>query len=130
MNAASQPEIIGLDVSRNWLDILRSVPEIRPTVLAAILSEAFDSVRKADLQALKCYFGVVTVTKRSGRTVVNRHLIVSPFRHSRLIRSEEWVFGVASRNFRIAGIRRRFDRGLADRRLRRSFQPLGSRRPA
>ena len=28
MNAASKPEIIRLDVSRNWLDILRSAPGV------------------------------------------------------------------------------------------------------
>ena len=50
--------------------ILRSVPGIGATVLAVILSEAFDSVRKAELQALRCYFGVAPVTKRSGRTVL------------------------------------------------------------
>ena len=37
--------------------ILRSVPGIGAAVLAVILSEAFDSIRKADLQALRCYFG-------------------------------------------------------------------------
>ena len=52
------------------VDILRSVPGIGATVLAVILSEAFDSVRKAELQALRCYFGVAPVTKRSGRTVL------------------------------------------------------------
>ena len=50
--------------------ILRSVPGIGATVLAVILSEAFDSVRKAELQALRCYFGLAPVTKRSGRTVL------------------------------------------------------------
>ena len=52
------------------VDILRSVPGIGATVLAVILSEAFDSVRKAELQALRCYFGLAPVTKRSGRTVL------------------------------------------------------------
>ena len=50
--------------------ILRSVPGIGATVLAVILSEAFDSIRKAELQALRCYFGLAPVTKRSGRTVL------------------------------------------------------------
>ena len=50
--------------------ILRSVPGIGPAVLAVILSEAFDSIRKAELQALRCYFGLAPVTKRSGRTVL------------------------------------------------------------
>ncbi len=50
--------------------ILRSVPGIGPAVLAVILSEAFDSIRKAELQALKCCSGLAPVTKRSGRTVL------------------------------------------------------------
>ena len=52
------------------VDILRSVPGIGATVLAVILSEAFDSIRKAELQASGCYFGLAPVTKRSGRTVL------------------------------------------------------------
>ena len=55
--------------------ILRSVPGIGAAVLAVILSEAFDSIRKAELQALRFYFGLAPVTKRSGRTVpVQRRL--------------------------------------------------------
>ena len=50
--------------------ILRSVPGIGPAVLAVILFEAFDSIRNAELQALRCYFGIVPVTKRSGRTIL------------------------------------------------------------
>ena len=52
------------------VEILRSVPGIGTTVLAVILSEAFDSVRKADLHALRCDFGVAPVTKRSGQTLL------------------------------------------------------------
>ena len=52
------------------VEILQSVPGIGAAVLAVILSEAFDSVRRADLQALRCYFGVAPVTKRSGRTIL------------------------------------------------------------
>ena len=52
------------------VDILRSVPGIGPGVLAVILSEAFDSVRRADRHALRCYFGVAPVTKRSGQTIL------------------------------------------------------------
>ena len=52
------------------VDILRSVPGIGAAVLAVILSEAFDSVRRADLHAPGCHFGVATVTKRSGQAIV------------------------------------------------------------
>ena len=52
------------------VDILRSVPGIGPGVLAVILSEAFDSVRRADRHAPGCYFGVAPVTKRSGQTIL------------------------------------------------------------
>ena len=50
--------------------ILRSIPGIGPAVLVVILSEVFDSIRKAELQALRCYFGLAPVTKRSGRTIL------------------------------------------------------------
>ena len=52
------------------VEILESVPGIGATVLAVILSEGFDSIRRADLHALRCYFGVAPVTKRSGRTIL------------------------------------------------------------
>ena len=52
------------------VEILRSVPGIGTTVLAVILAEAFDSVRTADLHALRCDFGVAPVTKRSGQAVL------------------------------------------------------------
>ena len=52
------------------VDILRSVPGIGPSVLAVILSEAFDSVRQADRHALRCYSGLAPVTKRSGQTIL------------------------------------------------------------
>ena len=47
------------------IEILESAPGIGAAVLAVIVSEAFDSVRKADLQALRCCSGVAPVTKRS-----------------------------------------------------------------
>ena len=52
------------------VDILRSVPGIGATVLTIILSEAFDSVRRADLHAPGCDFCVAPVTKRSGQAIV------------------------------------------------------------
>ena len=51
------------------VEILESVPGIGATVLAVIVSEAFDIIRRADLRALRCYFGVAPVTKRSGREI-------------------------------------------------------------
>ena len=54
------------------VDILRSVPGIGAAVPVVILSEAFDSVRRADLHAPGCDFGVAPVTKRSGQAIVVR----------------------------------------------------------
>ena len=56
--------------SGNAVEILRSVPGIGAAVLAVILSEAFNSVRRADLQAPGCRSGVAPVVKRSRRTIL------------------------------------------------------------
>ena len=54
---------------------MESVPGIGTTVLTVIISEAFDIILHADQQALRCYFGVAPVTKRTGREVrVQRRL--------------------------------------------------------
>lgn len=52
------------------VEILESVPGIGAAVLAAVLSEAFDRVRKADLHASGCCSGVASAAKQSGRTVL------------------------------------------------------------
>ncbi|MCA1444659.1 IS110 family transposase [Ensifer sp. IC4062] len=55
-------------------DILRSLPGVGPIVLAALLSEGHDAIRRRDAAALRALSGVVPVTRRSGKqyTVVMR----------------------------------------------------------
>ncbi|WP_256380317.1 IS110 family transposase [Sinorhizobium medicae] len=55
-------------------DILRSLPGVGPIVLAALLSESHDAIRRRDAAALRALSGVVPVTRRSGKqyTVVMR----------------------------------------------------------
>ena len=52
------------------VEILESVPGIGAAVLAVIVSEAFDSLQKADLQAPGYCSGVAPAAKRSGRTIL------------------------------------------------------------
>uniref|UniRef100_UPI000A10F5C6 IS110 family transposase n=1 Tax=Ensifer aridi TaxID=1708715 RepID=UPI000A10F5C6 len=55
-------------------DILRSLRGVGPIVLAALLSEGHDAIRRRDAAALRALSGVVPVTRRSGKqyTVVMR----------------------------------------------------------
>ena len=59
------------------IEILKSVPGIGTTILAVIISEDFDSIRRADVRALRCYFGVASVTKRSGREILVRRRLAA-----------------------------------------------------
>ena len=52
------------------VDILYSLPGIGRIVLATLLAEAHDAVRRRDYQALRCLCGVAPVTRRSGKTVI------------------------------------------------------------
>ena len=52
------------------VDILNSLPGIGRIVLATLLAEAHDAVRRRDYQALRCLCGVAPVTRRSGRSVI------------------------------------------------------------
>lgn len=57
--------------------ILLSVPGVGPKVLATLLAEGGDAVRRRDYQALRCLCGVAPVTRRSGKSVfVTRRLAV------------------------------------------------------
>lgn len=51
-------------------DILRSLPGIGPIVLAALLSEGYDAIRRRDAPALRALSGVVPVTRRSGKQYI------------------------------------------------------------
>jgi transposase len=48
--------------------ILRSLPGVGRIVLATLLAEAFEALRRRDYQALRCLAGVAPVTKRSGKS--------------------------------------------------------------
>ena len=59
----------GTPVQRD-VDILNSLPGIGRIVLATLLAEAHDAVRRRDYQALRCLCGVAPVTRRSGKSVI------------------------------------------------------------
>ena len=52
------------------VDILSSLPGVGRIVLATLLAEAHDPLRRRDYQALRCLSGTAPVTKRSGKSVV------------------------------------------------------------
>ena len=56
-------------------EILRSMPGVGPIVLAALLSEGYDAIRRRDPGTLRALSGVAPVTRRSGKQilVVMRH---------------------------------------------------------
>ncbi len=50
------------------VEILLSIPGMGPTVLAALISEAYGLLSEQDYRALRCLCGVAPVTKRSGKS--------------------------------------------------------------
>ena len=50
--------------------ILASLPGVGRIVLATLLAEAFDPLRRRDYHALRCLCGVAPVTKRSGKSKI------------------------------------------------------------
>ena len=52
------------------VEILNSLPGVGRIVLATLLAEAHDPLRRRDCQALRCLSGVAPVTKRSGKSVI------------------------------------------------------------
>ncbi len=52
------------------VEILSSLPGVGRIVLATLLAEAHDPLRRRDYQALRCLSGVAPVTKRSGKSVI------------------------------------------------------------
>ena len=50
--------------------ILLSLPGIGTKVLAALLAEGGDAVRRRDFNALRCLCGVAPVTRRSGKSMI------------------------------------------------------------
>ena len=61
--------------------ILRSLPGIGTVVLATLLAEASDALRRRDYHALRCLCGVAPVTRRSGKSLIVARRLAS---HDRL----------------------------------------------
>ena len=59
------------------IEILRSIPGVGDVVLATLLAEAWNLIRRRDLKALRCLGGTAPVTKQSGKTkqVVRRRAV-------------------------------------------------------
>ena len=59
------------------IEILRSIPGVGDVVLATLIAEAWDLIRRRDRKALRCLGGVAPVTKQSGKTkqVVRRSAV-------------------------------------------------------
>ena len=50
------------------IEILQSIPGVGDIVLATLIGEAWDLIRRRDLKALRCLGGVAPVTRQSGKT--------------------------------------------------------------
>ena len=50
------------------IEILRSIPGVGDVVLATLIAEAWDLIRRRDRKALRCLGGTAPVTKQSGKT--------------------------------------------------------------
>lgn len=79
--AASADTEPGQNPEQRDVTILASLPGVGRIVLATLLAEAFDPLRRRDYHALRCLSGVAPVTKRSGKSkIVIRRLAA----HARL----------------------------------------------
>ena len=61
--------------------ILASLPGVGRTVLATLLSEAHEPLRRRDYHALRCLCGVAPVTRRSGKSLMVKRRLAA---HKRL----------------------------------------------
>ena len=76
---ASQDADSGQLGGQRDITVLSSLPGVRRTVLATLLAEAPQLLRKRDYTALRCLSGVAPVTKRSGKSkIVVRRLAAHP----------------------------------------------------
>ena len=50
------------------IEILRSIPGVGTVVLAILIAEAWDLIRRRDLKALRCLGGTAPVTRQSGKS--------------------------------------------------------------
>lgn len=60
----------GQEPEQRDVTILASLPGVGRIVLATLLAEAFDPLRRRDYHALRCLSGVAPVTKRSGKSKI------------------------------------------------------------
>ena len=65
----SRESLPGTQTQRD-AEILKSLPGVGRIVLATLLAEAHDPLRRRDYQALRCLSGVAPVTKRSGKSLI------------------------------------------------------------
>ena len=79
-SAASPEDEPGINAQRD-VEILSSLPGVGRIVLATLLAEAHDPLRRRDYQALRCLSGVAPVTKRSGKSLIVIRRLAS---HNRL----------------------------------------------
>ncbi len=79
--SAAAPEDAPGGQAQRDVDILRSLPGVGRIVLATLLAEAHDALRRRDYQALRCLSGVAPVTKRSGKSLIVIRRLAS---HNRL----------------------------------------------
>ena len=68
-SAPSPEDEPGMQAQRD-VEILSSLPGVGRIVLATLLAEAHDALRRRDYQALRCLSGTAPVTKRSGKTLI------------------------------------------------------------
>ena len=68
----TKPQETGPGQSEEQRDvtILASLPGVGRIVLATLLAEAFDALRRRDYHALRCLCGVAPVTRRSGKSKI------------------------------------------------------------
>lgn len=68
----------GQKVEQRDVTILRSMPGIGRTVIATLLSEAYEPLQRRDYHGLRCLCGSAPVTKRSGKSkIVTRRLAIN-----------------------------------------------------
>ena len=76
-------------------EILRSLPGVGRLVLATLLSEAHDPIRRRDVGALRAHSGVAPVTKRSGKGIIVTRRRAA---NKRLVNALAYWAGAALRN--------------------------------
>lgn len=116
----------GQQVEQRDVTILQSLPGVGRIVLATLLAEAWEALRRRDYHALRCLSGVAPVTKRSGKTcrVIMRRAVLVRLRTAVYYWSKAAVRHDARSRARFEALRARGHsynralRGVGDRLLR------------